>query len=425
MTNTQNPRIVNPFYDGIDIPDELFCDRKEETKEIISLITNGNKVVLKAPRRIGKSSLITHILQQKEISNNYNTLYLDLFGTNSASEFIRDFQKTFTSKAFARLNTIKEIAKSLPEKLAFEAEFNELTRNWKGRIGLADFKEISMGLDTIFGYLENTTKPNIVVFDEFQQIKYYPEPMAAILRSYVQKAKNTRFIFSGSSRRMISTMFNSYGEPFYHSAESVELDIISEPEYEDFCIKNFRDYGKEIKKEAIEFAYDLAAGNTYEIQRIMRSVFAATEIGKTATTEDIKEAVNRILQRQDQTYREKLNELNNTKERKVFIAIAIEGVATKMLSKDMIDEYHLGAVSSISQSLEKLCGEDKLNLVLRIGGGYVLQDKMYELWIAKQYDLLDMKFLTAKQQFEKELEIRKEINLPKLPKIKVFPTHNT
>lgn len=416
MKIRKNQGILNPFYDGINIPDELFCDRKEETKEIIELITNGNKVVLKAPRRIGKSSLIKHILQQKEISNNYNILYLDLFGTNSAQEFIRDFQRAFINKGFAKIDTIKEIAKSLPGKLAFEAEFNELTRNWKGRFGIFDFKEISMGLDTIFNYLENTTKPNIVVFDEFQQIKYYPEPMAAILRSYVQTSNNIRFIFSGSSRRMISTMFNSYGEPFYHSAESVDLDIISEPKYEEFCIKNFKDYGKEIESEAIEFAYDLAAGNTYEIQRIMRSVFASTEIGKTATTEDVKNAVNRILDRQDQTYREKLNELNNTKERKVFIAIALEGVATKLLSKEMIKEYDLGAVSSISQSLDKLCGEDKLNLVLRNGDSYVLQDKMFELWMAKQYNLLDMKFISAKQQFKKEIEFKGKNNLPDLPK---------
>lgn len=407
-------KALNPFIDGINIPDELFCDRKEETEEIIQLLNNGNKVVLKAPRRIGKSSLITHILRQKKISDNYNVLYLDLLGTNSATEFIRDFQKVFTSSSFAKLDTAKEIAKSLPSKVALETEFNEITRTWKGRLGFMDFKEISISLDTIFGYLENTAKPNIVVFDEFQQIKYYTEPMAAILRTYVQQANNTKFIFSGSSRRMISSMFNSYGEPFYHSAESVELYIISEPKYEEFCLKNFEDNNKSIEKAAIEFAYNLVAGNTYELQRIMRNVFASIEKGETATVDDIKEAVNRILERQDQMYREKLDTLNNTKERKVFIAIAIEGIATEMLSQKMAKEYNLGATSSTAQSLKKLCDEDKLNLVLKNGNSYKLQDKMFELWIAKQYELLDMKFATAKLQFEKEIRMEKELHLPQI-----------
>lgn len=415
MPSKRNTVIINPFYDGIDIPDELFCDRKRETEEIINLLKNGNKVVLKAPRRIGKSSLISHILHQKEISDNYNTIYVDLLGTNSACEFIRDFQKVFVSKPFSKISTAKEIARTIPGMISPEIEYNELTRIWKGRLGFADFKEISMNLDTIFGCLEKTSKPNIVIFDEFQQIMYYPEPMAAILRTYVQKANNTRFIFSGSSRRMLSTMFNSEAEPFYHSAESVELDIISEPAYEEFCIKNFRDNKKDIEPAAVEFAYELASGNTYEIQRLMRCVFADTEPGRTVTVNDIQNTVVDILDRQDQTYREKLSFLNNTKERKVLIAIALEGVATEMTSQRMNRAYNLGAPSSVSQSIEKLCNEDSLNLVLKMGKSYKLQDKMFELWIARQYDQLDTKFVTAKQMFEKEQAFLKELNLPKIP----------
>lgn len=405
--------ISNPFIEGINIPDELFCDRKEETKEIIKLLKNGNKIVLKAPRRIGKSSLIYHILKQKDICENYNTMYIDLFGTNSANEFVREFQKSFIKQKFTRLDTVKEILKSLPDKLALETEFNELTQTWRGRLGFLDLKEISLGLETIFECLEKTDKPNIVVFDEFQQINYYPEPMAAILRTFIQKSTNTKFIFSGSSRRMLTTMFDSYGEPFYHSAESVELDIISVGTYKDFCLKNFNKYEKKIEESAIEFAYELVSGNTYEMQRIMRSIFASTEVGKAATIQYVKDAVNRILERQDQTYREKVNFLNNKKERKVLLAIALEGVGTNMLSQKMIEAYKLGATSSVAQSLEKLCSEDGLNLVLKIGNSYKLQDKMFELWIAKQYDQLEMKFALANQQFIKELESEKQLNLPK------------
>ena len=214
---------------------------------------------------------------------------------------------------------------------------------------------------------------------------------------------------------MISSMFNSYEEPFYHSAESVELHTISEPKYEEFCLKNFEDYGKAIETRAVEFAYDLAAGNTYEIQRIMRTVFAATEKGRTATPDDIKDAVNRILDRQDQIYRERMTSLNNTTARRVLIAIALEGVATGLLSKDMADKYDLGPASSVAKAAGNLCAEDKLNLVLKTGGSYKLQDKMFELWIARQYDRLEFKFANAALQFGKETEMAGKVDLPKLP----------
>lgn len=41
-------RHFNPFYTGIQIPDDFFCDREKETGELISLIRNGNNVVLQA-----------------------------------------------------------------------------------------------------------------------------------------------------------------------------------------------------------------------------------------------------------------------------------------------------------------------------------------------------------------------------------------
>ena len=34
---------ANPFFSGIDIPDEYFCDRKVETAEIIKHIENEGR----------------------------------------------------------------------------------------------------------------------------------------------------------------------------------------------------------------------------------------------------------------------------------------------------------------------------------------------------------------------------------------------
>ena len=87
-----NSRPTNPFYTGIRIPDRYFCDREKETESIIGMIENGNNIVLKAGRRIGKSSLILHVLNQERVLKNYNTLYVDLFGTKNYDDFHLSFQ---------------------------------------------------------------------------------------------------------------------------------------------------------------------------------------------------------------------------------------------------------------------------------------------------------------------------------------------
>ena len=73
---TMPPRslyFTNPFVMNPDIPDIYFCDRETETAWLISTIINGNNAVLTAERRMGKSSLLKHVLRQKEITNDYNT----------------------------------------------------------------------------------------------------------------------------------------------------------------------------------------------------------------------------------------------------------------------------------------------------------------------------------------------------------------
>ncbi|MBO4434111.1 MAG: hypothetical protein J5769_01490 [Bacteroidales bacterium] len=62
MAKTIN-KVANPFFTTIMIPDEYFCDRDAETAKMLGYLQNGNNIVLKAQRRIGKSSLILHLFQ--------------------------------------------------------------------------------------------------------------------------------------------------------------------------------------------------------------------------------------------------------------------------------------------------------------------------------------------------------------------------
>ena len=49
----------NPFiYEGYEGP-EYFCDRAEETEELISNLRNGRNTTLVSPRKIGKTGLIS------------------------------------------------------------------------------------------------------------------------------------------------------------------------------------------------------------------------------------------------------------------------------------------------------------------------------------------------------------------------------
>ena len=106
-------------------------------------------------------------------------------------------------------------------------KFDPLTGQPVFDIGICDIKQPLTSLDEIFTYLESADKRCIVAIAEFQQIANYPEKnVEAILRTHIQKSKNTNFVFAGSQRHIIQNIFFSASKPFYQSTTLLNLEPI-------------------------------------------------------------------------------------------------------------------------------------------------------------------------------------------------------
>ena len=82
------PIIRNPFIINGYISPTYFCDRKAESEMLIRQITNGNNTALISTRRMGKTGLIRHCFQSKEIQKTYYTFFIDIYATKSLREFV-------------------------------------------------------------------------------------------------------------------------------------------------------------------------------------------------------------------------------------------------------------------------------------------------------------------------------------------------
>lgn len=397
----------NPFFTSTDIPDAFFCDRQQETEKIINLIRNGSNIVLKAPRRIGKSSLIKHVFGQNAVSRHYNTLYVDIYGTKNASDFHAEFQNTLLHAPFANRARIKKTFETMA-KSAYLDLGNYDTVSGKvafPKVGFIPATLPKVPLQDLFDYLEHTSKPNLIVFDEFQQIQDYPERMAAILRGYIQQMNNARFIFSGSSRHMLTTMFQLSNQPFYKSAVSMDLDILDMETYTDFCTRMFAFGNKTIDAEAVAFAYYLFCGETYLMQEVMKEAYSRTANKDICSKDIVLASIDELMSRKEIDYRDILSRLNNTKERNTLFCIAMEGIADGLTSSSIMKKYRLDNASAVQNALENL-GQDKLALIEKIAKGtYILHDRLFELWIASKNGMLEDKYENAEKRFHIQREI--------------------
>ena len=68
----------NPFIVTGHIQPQYFCDRQAESGRLIKLLRNGNNVVLKSDRRMGKTGLIQYCFDKPELSKEYYTFFIDI-----------------------------------------------------------------------------------------------------------------------------------------------------------------------------------------------------------------------------------------------------------------------------------------------------------------------------------------------------------
>ena len=75
-----------------------FCDREQETFDLITALSNGRNVTLMSPRRIGKTGLICNAFHQLQQREDVACFYIDIFSTKSLASFVKVFASAIVGK---------------------------------------------------------------------------------------------------------------------------------------------------------------------------------------------------------------------------------------------------------------------------------------------------------------------------------------
>lgn len=382
MWKTVRKMIANPFIiTGEYISKDYFCDRDFETGVITSNILNGRNTVLISPRRMGKTGLISHVLNQDEIKNNYRSFTIDLYSTSSLAEMVMMLSKEIIqknkSKGEKTLTSFIQVVKSLRPGAKIDPVSGEL----KFDLSLGEITQPSNSIEEIFDYLEQMEKPCIVAIDEFQQIADYPEKNAlALLRTHIQKIKNTWFIFSGSNRRMMEKLFNSPSEPFYQSCCPLYLGVIDKDEYYNFASKHFANDGRTIPKECFDLIYNTFEGHTWYVQRILNELYAQIK-SSPITTDDVVYVLDYVTRLSARGIEEQFHSFSYN-QKQLLIAIAKEGKANGITSMSFIKRHSLKSPSTVQSAAKALYDNE---VITKEDDAYLIYNRLFALWIRKKY----------------------------------------
>ena len=372
-------KIHNPFIEAGYINPTYFCDRENESQQLIDYIRNKSNITLFAFRRLGKTGLIKHVFYQLKTEKNIVCIYLDIFDTTNKIEFINKLATAIYNAFPVKSNLGKKIITAI-QSLRPVISFDELTGIPKISLDSSLETHQQNTLNSLFSFIDQQNTQVVFAIDEFQQILSYPEKnMDASLRTHIQQLQHTSFIFCGSDQTKMHELFNDAKRPFFASCSYMNLNHIEQQEYSKFITKMFKKYKKKITSEAVAFICDWTMLHTFYTQKYCKEIFAISE--QQITFEDVKKVAAKLLQSQEGKFYQYRN-LLTSQQWNLLNAVAKEQQLYHPNAQSFIAKYNIGNASAVRKGLDSL---QKKEMILHNTGVenpyYEVYDKFLMRWL--------------------------------------------
>lgn len=370
---------MNPFLIHDYVAPEFFCDRENETKNLLLNIKNGTNTTFFAQRRIGKTALIQHVFYilkgKKTVS-----LYIDIYATQNLKEFTNQLANAIY-QVFPEKQSIGKRFWEAIKLLRPIISADEITGTPQLSLDITQPKQFEKTTAQLLQFLDAQNIKVIIAIDEFQQILNYPEKnVEAVLRTVIQTLKNVHFIFCGSNQKMMHQIFNNAKRPFYASTKNINLQKINKTIYSNFIQLQFNKYKIKIHPDDVQLILDLTDCHTYYTQRLCHDIFALNH-HKTIKTELIYKTLNNILNDNENIYFQYRN-LITTAQWNLLKAIAIEEKVEQPFAQKFINKHNLGTPANVKRSLEALVEKELIYYNASIETPYYeTSDKFLMRWM--------------------------------------------
>lgn len=380
-------KVTNPFFTGGYMGTEYFCDRQKETDILLKAISSKRNVTLISLLRMGKTGLLKHVKhflekipegsgREKKAAA---VIYADLMPTMNGNEMLNTISSALLHLKKDEKNFFEKVMGILAN-LRPRITYDNLTGQPAIELKVDSPSDIQYGFDHLLQFISEIKQDLVFMFDEFQQISQYPERNTEkMLRTIIQAYPNIPFIFSGSSRHMLESMFSAAGRPFYQSAELMYLDKIEGLEYSRFIREKFESGGKKINDEAISRIFDWTRLHTFYVQYVCNLLYESDQ--KEIDQKLINKIFHRVLTSHEPLFSSYRN-LIPAQQYKLLQAIAVENGISQPTSGTFIRDHKLTSASSVTTSLKALSEKE---MIVQTADQWVVYDVFFSRWLQYQY----------------------------------------
>jgi len=361
----------NPFKFGTIVDGPHFINRHSETEELSSLLNSENHVILSAPRRYGKSSLINKVVQNLDRP----VIVLDLQLINSPTELAGQLLKRafkifpgqkmrMTLKNFRIIPTITINPVTNVPEVSFHPS--------------NDYLPVLEDAMNLVEKLSSEKNKTIVVFDEFQEVERIDNSLIRQLRSIMQYHRKINYVLTGSQESIVREIFEKRKSPFYNFGMVLQLQKIPEKEFISFIEEGLSVHCKDPFTVA-EKIISVTGCHPFYTQLLAFVVWERVS-GTKKVIDVVNESVQHLIRMNDMSYERIWSGFNKT-DRKLLSGLATSHL--QPLSEEFRLKFELGATSTTFSSLKRLLIN---GYITKTESTYEIDDPFFSLWLKQRLE---------------------------------------
>lgn len=368
---------ANPFSYGSPVAGDQFAGRTDELNVLTSRMSNGINVVVTAPRRYGKTSLLDRTAQDL-FDEGGSIVRANLLRTPSvealAGRLISDAYQ-LTGGAWRRA------AQAVPEFLKRLRLNPTITFDTAGNPQFtfapsAVARDAEQLIDDVYQILAELAEvgPAVLMLDEFQAAIDLSPHLPQLLKALADEYPKVSLVLAGSRQHLMESLVLSQGAPLYNMAERLVLGPIDQSVMCDFLVARTKSAGKAMSLAVAAEICEMAGPIPHDIQRLAYEVFDIS--ANTITKVDASSGMNRVVAHEAEGYADRISKLT-IGHRRVLMVLA-KGEVTQPQSAEFFRAAGYANPGSFRKAIQALEDDET---VLRRGEIYQVGDPFFREWL--------------------------------------------
>jgi len=382
MAREQGPAHQNPFRFGALAIDDAFADRQAEVQELEFDVLNGQDVVVFAPRRYGKSSLVWRVMQQLG-ADGALVAYVNLMAAPTKGKLAEKLAGAVYESIASPLTRARERALApfrglrISPTITVDPEGGEYSFSFGFEQREPDVDATLERLLALPAELAAEHGRRVaLILDEFQEIETIDRALPKLMRTVFEQQPEVAHVYLGSRRHLMERLFNDENEPFWRSAKKLELGVIAPEYFAGFIAKRFHDSRKAVGDATVSELLDRTGGHPYATQELCYFLWEQTPFDGEAGPAELEFAIAAVLRSEHAHFQVRWDDASATQK---LILEALAREPGRPMTSAYRAAHSLPSVSSIQAALRALTERE---LVARErGGSYRIAEPFLAEWI--------------------------------------------